>query len=54
MKKQSLLWMLKDLNHWMKKAPLLITAEKEGYLGNFKDDTNININLFKKLNYSFK
>ena len=36
------------------KAPLLITAEKEGYLENIKDNTNININLFKKLNYSFK
>ena len=36
------------------KAPLLITAEKEGYLENIKDNTNINMNLFKKLNYSFK
>ena len=36
------------------KAPLLITPEKEGYLENIKDNTNININLFKKLNYSFK
>ena len=36
------------------KAPLLITAEKEGYLENIKDNTNININLFKKLNNSFK
>ena len=33
---------------------LLITAEKEGYLENIKDNTNINMNLFKKLNISFK
>ena len=36
------------------KVNLLITGEKEGYLENIKDNTNININLFKKLNYSFK
>lgn len=35
-------------------ANLLITPEKEGYFENIKDNTNININLFKKLNYSFK
>ena len=36
------------------KVNLLITPEKEGYLENIKDNTNININLFKKLNISFK
>ena len=33
---------------------LLITEEKEGYLENIKDNSNININLLKKLNISFK
>ena len=33
---------------------LSITSEKEGYLENIKDNTNININLFKKLNVNFK
>jgi hypothetical protein len=33
---------------------LLVTEEKESYLENIKDNTNININLFKKLNISFK
>ena len=36
------------------KVKLSITAEKEGYLENIKDNANININLFKKLNISFK
>ena len=36
------------------KVKLSITDEKEGYLENIKDNTNININLFKKLNISFK
>ena len=33
---------------------LLVTEEKEGYLENIKDNSNININLLKKLNISFK
>ena len=33
---------------------LLITGEKEGYLENIRDNFNINNNLFKKLNVSFK
>ena len=36
------------------KVNLLITGEKEGYLENIKDNTNININLLKKLNVSLK
>jgi hypothetical protein len=36
------------------KLSLLITGEKEGYLENIKDNVNININLFKKLNVSLK
>ena len=36
------------------KVILSITDEKEGYLENIKDNTNINLNLFKKLNISFK
>ena len=36
------------------KVNLSITGEKEGYLENIKDNTNININLFKKLNVSLK
>ena len=36
------------------KVKLSITNEKEGYLENIKDNTNINIHLFKKLNISFK
>jgi len=36
------------------KVILSISNEKEGYLENIKDNTNININLFKKLNVSLK
>ena len=36
------------------KADILVTGEREGYLENIKDNANINNNLFKKLNISFK
>lgn len=36
------------------KVNLLITGQNESYLENIKDNINININLFKKLNNSFK
>ena len=36
------------------KVSLSVTGEKEGYLENIKDNANININLLKKLNISFK
>ncbi len=45
---------VQDFKSVDEKAPLLITSEKEGYLENIKDNTNININLLKKLNISFK
>jgi len=36
------------------KANILVTGEREGYFENIKDNANINNNLFKKLNISFK
>ena len=36
------------------KTNCFISAEKEGYLENIKDFININVNILKKLNYSFK
>ena len=36
------------------KATIQISQEKENYLENIKDNTQINLNLYKKLNYSFK
>ena len=36
------------------KANILITAQTENYLENIKDNVNININLLKKINNSFK
>ena len=45
---------VQDFREVNENVNLLITAEKEGYLENIKDNSNININLFKKLNYSFK
>ena len=36
------------------KVNILITGQNENYLENIKDNANININLFKKINNSFK
>ena len=36
------------------KVDVLISQEKENYVENIKDNVNLNINLFKKLNSSFK
>ena len=36
------------------KVEIMISSEKENYVENIKDNANLNINLFKKLNTSFK
>ena len=45
---------VKDFKSNDEKVNLLISPQKENYLENIKDNANININLLKKLNNSFK
>ena len=45
---------VQDFKSKEEKVNLLISAQNENYLENIKDNMNININLFKKLNNSFK
>ena len=45
---------VQDYKSYDEKVNLLISGENENYLENIKDNMNININLFKKLNNSFK
>jgi len=45
---------VKDFRALDEKAKLFISAEKEGYLENIKDNANININILKKINNNFK
>ena len=45
---------VQDFKTKEEKVNLLITAQKENYFENIKDNTNININILKKLNNSFK
>ena len=45
---------VKDFKSNDEKVNLLISAQNEVYLENIKDNANININLLKKLNNSFK
>ena len=45
---------VKDFKSKEEKVNLLISGQNENYLENIKDNMNININLFKKLNNSFK
>ena len=45
---------VQDFKTKEEKANLLISGQKENYLENIKDYVNININILKKLNYSFK
>ena len=45
---------VKDFKSNDEKVYLLISPQKENYLENIKDNANININLLKKLNNSFK
>ena len=43
-----------DFKSYDEKVNLFISGQNENYLENIKDNMNININLFKKLNNSFK
>ena len=43
-----------DFKSKEEKVNLLISSQKENYLENIKDNVNININILKKLNNSFK
>ena len=45
---------VKDFKSNDEKVKLLISPQKENYLENIKDNANININLLKKVNNSFK
>ena len=45
---------VKDFKSNDEKVNLLISPQKENYLENIKDNANININLLKRLNNSFK
>ena len=45
---------VKDFKSNDEKVNLLISPQKENYLENIKDNANININLLKKVNNSFK
>ena len=45
---------VQDFKTKEEKVNLLISAQKENYFENIKDNTNININILKKLNNSFK
>ena len=45
---------VQDFKSKEEKVNLLITAQKENYFENIKDNINININILKKLNNSFK
>ena len=45
---------VQDFKSKEEKVNLLVTAQKENYFENIKDNINININILKKLNNSFK
>jgi hypothetical protein len=45
---------VKDFKSKDEKVNILISAQNENYLENIKDNANININLLKKINNSFK
>ena len=45
---------VQDFKSIEEKVNLLVTAQKENYFENIKDNINININILKKLNNSFK